>query len=131
MTNLLDEVEHIVSGVQPELRREQNNVIVVLPEAVRETLQDEDHLGAGHFAAQTWHLERLCGESVWTQQKSLDRASLHPAQHACAEQDAPPTERRRRLHDGTCPQTGVARPPDAGQKMVDCSASGTCLTLAT
>ncbi len=55
MTNLLDEVEHVVSSVQPALRREQDNV-VVLPETVRETLQDEDCLDAGHFAAQTWHL---------------------------------------------------------------------------
>lgn len=49
VTNLLDEVEHVVSGVQPELRREQDNV-VVLPETVRETLQDEDRLSAGRSA---------------------------------------------------------------------------------
>lgn len=77
MADLLDEVEHVFSSVQPELRREQDNV-VVLSETVCETLQDEDRLGAGHFAAQPWHLERLRREPVWTQQKSFDRV-IEPA----------------------------------------------------
>ncbi|MGH8967973.1 MAG: hypothetical protein ACRDXB_21990, partial [Actinomycetes bacterium] len=36
MAYLLDEVEHVVSGVQPELPREQDNIVIVLPETVRE-----------------------------------------------------------------------------------------------
>jgi hypothetical protein len=51
VANLLDEVEHVLSSMQPELRREQDNVSIVLPEAVRQALQDKDRLGAGHFAA--------------------------------------------------------------------------------
>jgi hypothetical protein len=63
VTNLFDEVKHVLSSVEPELRREQADVVVFL-EMMRETLQNEDHFGAGHFAAQTWHLERLRREPV-------------------------------------------------------------------
>ncbi|MGH3791602.1 MAG: hypothetical protein ACRDQ9_12565 [Pseudonocardiaceae bacterium] len=52
-----------------------------------------------------------------------------PVQHSCAEQDAPLAERRGGLHEGMCPQTGVARPPDAGQKTAGFAGRGWCEDL--
>jgi hypothetical protein len=73
----VEQIHHLWHDCQ-QPRREQNDVLLVLPETVCETLQHEDGLSAGHLTAQPRHVEGLRREVVRALQKALDRVAPPP-----------------------------------------------------